>query len=264
MKNFKKISVIIPARNEEALIAMTLDAVLVAVEFLAGGMRGDVHLDDTPVEVIVVDNMSVDNTAREVHRYAQRYGVRLMSCLRLKTPCARNEGARNACGEILCFVDADTLVPRDALSRIIRLCGDRPYVAGITRLASLEGGLHAWFWWTFWDYVRRLPLPRAKAMPAFMFCTRRVFDEFGPFDEDVTIGEEWPILAGFYRRYPKDFVYDRRLTALSSSRRMELRRFGYLRTFFKYVWAVLFVQGRRNYSDDIRHPLLKESATHLG
>ena len=79
--------------------------------------------------------------------------------------------------------------------------------------------------------MRRLPLPRAKAMPACMFCTREAFDEFGPFDERVAIGEEWPILAGLYRARPRRFVYDRAITALSSGRRMELQRFGYTRTF---------------------------------
>ena len=60
-----------------------------------------------------------------------------------------------------------------------------------------------------------------------MFCRATVFDEFGPFDEGVAIGEEWPILAGLYRHRPERFVYDRSITAYSSSRRMQAQRFGY-------------------------------------
>ena len=60
-------------------------------------------------------------------------------------------------------------------------------------------------------------------MPACMFCTREAFDEFGPFDERVDIGEEWPILAGLYHARPAHFVYDQAITALSSGRRMELQ-----------------------------------------
>ena len=89
-------------------------------------------------------------------------------------------------------------------------------------------------------------------MPAVMFCTAEVFDEFGPFDEEVCIGEEWPILARVYHERRAQFVYDRTLTALSSSRRMERQPFGYLRTFAKYVWAVLHKSGRIHYSDQIR------------
>ena len=86
-------------------------------------------------------------------------------------------------------------------------------------------------------------------MPAFMFCTREVFDELGPFDESVKIGEEWPILASVYRNRRPEFVYDRRLVVGSSSRRMAGRPFGYLRTFSKWVWAVLHVSGRRDYHE---------------
>ncbi len=89
-------------------------------------------------------------------------------------------------------------------------------------------------------------------MPAAMFCTSAVFDEFGPFDEEVAIGEEWPILAGLYRSRPRQFVYDRSLTAYTSSRRMERLPWGYLRIFAKYVWAILDRRGRIHYSDQIR------------
>ena len=118
---------------------------------------------------------------------------------------------------------------------------------------SAFGGRRARCWWAFWNAVRRLPLPRAKAMPACMFCTREAFDEFGPFDERVAIGEEWPILAGLYRARPRRFVYDQAITALSSGRRMELQRFGYARTFARYVWAVLSFRGRVDYPDHVRH-----------
>ena len=86
-----------------------------------------------------------------------------------------------------------------------------------------------------------------------MFCTRTAFDLFGPFDERVRIGEEWPILAGVYRTRRSQFIYDRTLTALTSSRRMELQECGYLRTFAKYVWAVLHPSGRVAYTDQVRH-----------
>ena len=90
-------------------------------------------------------------------------------------------------------------------------------------------------------------------MPAFMFCTRPVLDELGPFDEDVVLGEESPILAGLYRARRRRLVYDRTLVALTSSRRMELRRFGYLRVFCRYTWAFFMASGRRVHPDAVRH-----------
>jgi glycosyltransferase involved in cell wall biosynthesis len=247
----KALSVIIPARNEEALIGPVIEAVLAAA---GAPERGALpHLDTTGVELIVVDNLSTDRTAEIVGRYVERYGVRLIHCERLKTPCARNAGAGLAGGRIFVFVDADTIIPPHALRRIQQLCDVEGYGAGISRLASLEGGWRAWCWWTFWCHVRRLPLARAKAMPALMFCTRDVFQRFGPFDERVVLGEEWPILAGLYRAESARFIYDRTLTALTSSRRMDLQPFGYTRTLLKYIWAVLHQSGRRHYGDHWRY-----------
>lgn len=251
-----RVSVIIPARNEAALIRTTLDAVLAAVRHLDAGSPADrLHLAATCVEVIVVDNQSIDQTCALVQGYHDRYGVRLEQCPTLGAAQARNLGASCARGSILVFVDADTVMPPETLVRIVDLCERQGYHAGITRLASLEGGWRAWLWWTFWEHVRRLPLPRAKAMPALMFCTRAAFATYGPFDEQVSIGEEWPILAGIYRVNPAHLVYDRTLTARSSNRRMDLQPWGYVRTFGRYVWAVLHRGGRVNYTDRLRHPV---------
>lgn len=248
-----RFSVIIPARNEEALIGATLSAALAAVAHLHGyPAHACPHLSQTAAEIIVVDNMSTDSTRAVVQRYGQQYGVQLAACAELGAPRARNMGARLSQGRVLVFVDADTCMERHTLTRIAHRT-EQGYQAGITRLASLEGGTTAWYWWTFWEYVRLLPLARAKAMPALMFCTRDVFERFGPFDEAVSIGEEWPILASLYRTAPRQLIYDRSVTGWSSSRRMDMQPFGYLRTFGKYVWAVLHPSGRVGYTDRLRH-----------
>jgi len=248
------ISVVIPARNEEVLIAATVDSVVRARDFW-------IETDDegSAVEILVVDNASTDRTRDELGRHARSGVVRIATCDRLGSAHARNFGARLAGGEILVFLDADTHLPREALLRIATLCGTHQYEAGITGLGQLDGGRAAGCWWAFWNLVRRLPLARAKAMPACMFCTREVFDEFGPFDERVAIGEEWPILAGLYRARRHRLIYDRSLTALSSSRRMELQPFGYCRTVAKYAWAILSFRGRVHYSDQVRHARASET-----
>jgi glycosyltransferase involved in cell wall biosynthesis len=236
------LSVIIPARNERRLIASTLDSVLTALKPF-----GPAH-----AELIVVDNDSRDGTWEIVERYSSDHGVRAFRLELLGAARARNHGRRQASGRILVFLDADTQLPPDGLQRIVAQCEDRGIEAGITRLAALDGGVRAKLWWLFWEQVRRLPLPRAKAMPALMFCTAAVFDELGPFDEEVAIGEEWPILARLYRQRPSRLVYDRSICAFTSSRRMQAQRFGYARTFLKYGWAILHRTGQVSYSDRIR------------
>ena len=240
--NNRVVSVIVPARNEQRLIGTTLERILASAR----------DFNQDAVEIIVIDNASSDRSWETVQQFAARDGVIVIRHDELGAARARNHGRRMAVGKILVFIDADTWIEADCLARIVNHCQDDGVEAGIIRLAGSEGGLRARIWWTFWEHVRRLPLPRAKAMPAVMFCTASAFDNFGPFDEEVAIGEEWPILAGVYRRRPDRFKYDRSMTAFSSSRRMECQRFGYTRTFLKYVWAILHKSGRINYSDGIR------------
>ena len=121
------------------------------------------------------------------------------------------------------------------------------------RLASREPGVRAWLWWTFWGLARRLPLARAKSLPAFMSCDRTHFESYGPFHESWAIAEEWPLTGAAWRYHQERFLYDRSLTARTSSRRMELQSFGYLRTFLKWVSVVLFPWARTSLTDRIRH-----------
>lgn len=236
------VSVIIPSLNEEALILETLESVQRALGVLPS---------EVTAEIIVVDNGSTDNTRQLVERASGL--VRLLHCPSKGAAHARNLCARFSSGDILVFLDADTTIPVRSIDHLVEQCSRNGISAGMTKLGPRDGGFRACCWWSFWNSVRRLPLPRTKAMPAFMFCTRTTFDDLGPFNEDVAIGEEWPILARLYRSRRNEFIYLRSITARTSSRRMELIPFGYTRLFLKYVWAILHYRGRIHYADTIRH-----------
>ena len=92
-------------------------------------------------------------------------------------------------------------------------------------------------------------------MPAFMSCDRTHFERYGPFNESFVTAEEWPLTMAAYRHHRERFLYDRCLTARTSSRRMELQPFGYLRTFLKWVFVVLFRWARMAPVDQIRHEI---------
>jgi glycosyltransferase involved in cell wall biosynthesis len=242
MSSPERLSVIVPARNEAALLGQTLEAILIAAR----------PVRRVPVvEVIVVDNDSSDATARVARRYGRR-GVRLVHSRQRGAASARNAGAAAARGDILCFVDADTLIPPNGLRRVYEHAVERRCAAGFFALAARERDLCARGWWAFWTLVRALPLARAKAMSGFMFCTRAAFERFGPFDERLAIGEEWSILAGVYAAAPERFVYDRDVTARTSSRRMAMQPFGYARTLGRYALAVLLPGAGWAYPDRFR------------
>lgn len=246
----RRLSFVIPARNEEALIGEALEAILASVAHASGIARHELRLADAGVEVIVADDGSEDGTAAIVRTFGD-CGVRLVGCTGRTCAAARNVGAAASTGRVLCFVDADTIVPERAAARVLDLHERDGRCLVLYRLASREPGLRAWLWWRFWGLARHLPLARAKSMPAFMSCSRAHFERYGPFDESCTIAEEWPLTGAAYRH--GRFLYDRSLTARTSSRRMELRPFGYVRTFLKWVSVVLFPQARTSYIDRIRH-----------
>jgi len=246
--NTADISLIIPARNEERLIEQTLEHVLSACRHY----EQSVGTRKAAWEVIVVDNNSSDGTLDILKRYEEQAAIQVIHLTEAGAARARNAGRKASTGRILVFVDADTMIPQNSLIRIAAHCSELKDAAGITSLGRLDGGMRSSLWWWFWNTVRLLPLPKAKAMPALMFCTASTFDALGPFDEEVAIGEEWPILAGLYRILPQAVIYDRSIVARSSSRRMEQRAFGYTRTLLKYVWAILHRRGRVHYPDTIR------------
>ena len=247
-----RLSFVIPARNEEALIGETLEAILSSVARASGVSRDDLSLPKTSFEVIVADDRSEDATAAIVKAFADDVGVRLVRCVGGTCAAARNAGAAASSGRVLCFVDADTIIPEQSVDRIIELHENQGRCLVLYRLVSREPGIRAWLWWSFWGLARHLPLARAKSMPAFMSCDRAHFESYGPFNEACAIAEEWPLTWAAYRHHPERFLYDRSVTARTSSRRMELQPFGYLRTFLKWASVVLFPWARTSLVD-IRH-----------
>ena len=249
----RRLSVVIPARNEEALIGETLEAILASVARAAGVSRHDLWLPDTPFEVIVADDGSDDATAAIVGIFSGDVGVHLVRCAGGTCAAARNAGAAVSRGRVFCFVDADTVIPENAVDRILQLHEGEGRCLVLYRLVSREPGIRAWLWWTFWGLARHLPLARAKSMPAFMSCDRNHFETYGPFDERFVTAEEWPLTGAAYCYHRARFLYDRSLSARTSSRRMELRPFGYLRTFLAWTSVVLFHWARTSPTAHIRH-----------
>jgi glycosyltransferase involved in cell wall biosynthesis len=94
------ISFVVPAHNEEACLAATLDALLRAAQQVG-----------VPYEVIVVSDASTDRTGA----IARERGVRVVEVQHRQIAAARNSGARAARGEILFFVDADTEASAEAI-----------------------------------------------------------------------------------------------------------------------------------------------------
>lgn len=109
-----KVSVIIPARNEERDIGECLESYL---------SQGDVVY-----EIIVVDDGSTDGTALVASRYSSK-GVKVLKAS--PTPrgwvgktWACHIGYEASCGEWLLFTDSDARVQRDLVSKVLTLASE--------------------------------------------------------------------------------------------------------------------------------------------
>lgn len=94
------VSVIIPCRNAAAWLGEAIESCL-----------GQTWRN---VEIIVVDNGSVDSSLQLAKRYASR-GISVLECVREGASAARNMGLTQARGDLIQFLDADDVLDRDKI-----------------------------------------------------------------------------------------------------------------------------------------------------
>lgn len=166
-------SVIIPAYNEQAWLAVSLPALRKAMEAV-----------DLPGEVIVVDNNSSDRTAA----VARQHGARVVFEPINQISRARNAGAKCAEGRYLVFLDADTLLPPALLGSVLAKLGSGDCCGG----GALVVMDHAIPWYTRWILLgwNSLAVRCKLAAGCFIYCLREGFEAVGGFSQQVFASEE--------------------------------------------------------------------------
>ncbi len=169
-----RISVVIPAYNEERYLPATLEAV----------RRAEAHLGE-PVEIIVADNLSTDRTAE----VAQAHGARVVTVTTKSIAAVRNGGAAAATGQYLAFCDADNLMSENLLSEVAKALDSGRFVGGGVGAVKMERLSLGTFLFN-WVPLRLTPLMTGVSMVLF-FTSKDVFERIGGFDEKTLMAEDY-------------------------------------------------------------------------
>jgi len=170
-----KISVIVPAFNEERGLAASLRSIRTAMTAFEDARWAS--------EFIVCDNNSTDRTA-EVARAA---GAEVVFEPVNQISRARNAGAARATGDWLLFVDADSHPSRELCADVLSAIESGGYVAGGSTVRFDHPDAAVSFLGSTWNAISRVMVWFAGS---FVFCHAAVFREIGGFSQALYAAEE--------------------------------------------------------------------------
>lgn len=205
-----KISVIIPAFNEEKLIAASLASVRDAT--LALTQRG------WETETIVCDNNSTDRTAE----LARAAGATVVFEPINQIGRARNRGAEAATGDWLIFVDADSHASPGLFDDTAEAIQSGRYLFGGATVKMDDGHRAANAGTAIWNTISRIG---NYAAGSYIFCETAAFRKIGGFDLNLYASEEIALskkLKSLARASGKKTIILHRHPILTSARKVRL------------------------------------------
>ena len=205
-----KISVIVPAYNEERLISKTLGQLRLAMSaFSEAGWDS---------ELIVCDNNSTDRTAA-----LARDGQALVVFEPINQIArARNSGAAAASGDWYVFVDADSEPSAALLAEVVEQIRAGRCLAGGSTVkldADLPAGARTIALWNW------LSLRFTLLAGSFIFCEAGAFRELGGFNQELFATEELDLtkrLKRLAREKGKQIIILHQHPLLTSARKFQL------------------------------------------
>lgn len=235
----KKISILIPAYNEEKYIGACLDSLAV--------------LQYPNYEVIVCNNNSTDHTCAIVERYPT---IRLVHETKKGPNAARQKALSVSTGEIIATLDADCLVPPDwALQAIPHF--SNPRVVAVAGVCRFDGNRHL---------SRALSFSTRYPMKLIHFITHRIFKKYGVmmaanawyrreallaiggFNTDIEFFGDDAHTAKMLTEKGR-IIYDPKVWVTTSSRRFKQE--GIISTTYRYIlnYAGIWFAGKHITSD---------------
>ena len=207
------VSFVVPAHNEQLVLANCLHAIRRAAS--------ELHCEH---EIIVANDASTDAT----EEIANTLSDRVVNVELRNIGAVRNAGARAARGDLLIFVDADTILPTATLKAILKTVQSGTVGGGakVRFDQHLDPVRHllAYGFVVAWQDVFRL------AAGCLVFVRREVFEKIGGFNEQYFAAEELYLSLGIRRAGRFRIV---RKPVITSARK--LRTYG----FWEMLWLTI-------------------------
>ena len=208
--NMVKVSIVVPAFNEERLLGDSLRKMkLAAKAFENCGWE---------TELIVCDNNSTDRTA-EIAREA---GATVVFEPINQIARARNSGAAAATGDWIVFVDADSHPSEGLFSDVATAIKSGKCLAGGATISLDQRHFFGGLITATWNFASRW---RRLLAGSFIFCDAEVFRKIGGFSEKMFAGEELELsqrMKQFAKKDGRRVVILHRHRLLTSARKLRL------------------------------------------
>lgn len=165
------LSIIVPTLNEEKYLPKLLESIK--------------KQDFKDYEIIVADNNSKDKTVQ----IAKKYGCRIVKGG--LPAAARNNGAKVSKGKYLLFLDADTILEKNGLGKVIEEINERKLDIAAGLIIPLDGNIidNIYFAiYNLWAAVMQYFYPHATG--SFIFVKKRMHNKIKGFDESITLAED--------------------------------------------------------------------------
>lgn len=173
------VSVIITTRNNQRTLRELLESIK--------------HQAYENVETIIVDNNSSDNTLQ----IAKEYTSRIFKAGPERS-AQRNLGAKYARGKFYLILDSDMIVNRDVISECVELISYKP---SLKEIIIPEKSFGQGFWSQTKAWEREIN-EGEEYFESARFFPKKIFWEFGGYDETMTGPEDWDLPQRIAKKYP--------------------------------------------------------------
>jgi glycosyltransferase involved in cell wall biosynthesis len=229
-----KFSVVIPAYNEAKYISRALSA-----------LRQQSFRN---FEVIVKDGLSQDETVN----VAKKFTKKVFSRKDFSAADARNQGAGYARGEVLVFMDADTLLPPDILARFSNLLDNQRIVGASCRKVPMSSSILDRVLYEFVNFSTWFGsvIHVGGAHGNLMLIRRDAFEAVGGFNPDIIVAEEQDLVRRALRFGKYVFLFS--ICVYENPRRV--RQWGRLRLYRAWFVGMFksFRVGRKQKYEKVR------------